>query len=144
MLERRSRRQDPAAVLQHQSLELRRKPGSLRFWVWLVPLVGLVVFSVNFVIRAYRAPGSDPNEPEQAVQATQRIVGQRLGPGVIPRFPPRNWIKVDREGDQYIVSSWVEAQNKYGGRSITYDFSCELLRNPDGYWYARKVDLQAQ
>jgi len=106
--------------------------------------MAVVLFVVSFTVRVYRSSATNLSETERAILAAEQLVRERLGPGIVTRFPPRNWIKTEYTGDRYIVSSWVEADSKYTGRSITYDYSCAVLPAADGSWYAERIDLQPQ
>lgn len=114
------------------------------YWAWLaLVILGMASLAVVFAKDARSHAGAD-SETENAVLAAQRFVRQDLGPAVMPTFSPRNWTKVDRLGEQYVVSGWVEAAPKSGLAAVSYDYTCTVFRNLDGAWYPSDLNLQAQ
>jgi heme/copper-type cytochrome/quinol oxidase subunit 1 len=142
MLRRHSQPSDRVETVGRQSLEARARLR-LSFWFWLIPILLVVMGMAAYGIKGYRS-SSGTDETDEAVKAAQRIVRAQFGLGVVTHFAERRWSKVEREGDQYIVSGWLEALPKNGADGATYDYSCAVFRNPDGDWTALRMDLQPQ
>jgi hypothetical protein len=143
MLRRRSQR-DCKNLPAQQVTEARSPSTGSMYWAWLLLVVlGMASLAVVVAKDGQTHSGADP-EAEDAVLAAQKFVRQDLGPSVVPGFSPRNWTKVDRVGEQFVVSGWVEAAPKSGFTAVTYDYTCTVFRNLDGAWYPSDLSLQAQ
>jgi hypothetical protein len=119
---------------------IKRRRRAL-FWVWLLPLVGGALWLA--LVGSY-SHQSRTDESDDAVVATQRFVREYLGPGTQTRFSSRAWTKVNRDGDHYIVTGWVDAEKRDGGNSTVFEFVCTVFRNIDGDWYNQDLDIHPQ
>jgi hypothetical protein len=144
MLRRHSQRSDYAALAARQVMEARSPRSHSSYWVWLLLVLLGFMALVAVIVKDYRRVDADDANVENAVLAAQTFVKQNLGPGIVPHFAPRNWTKVDRVGEQYVVSGWVEAAPKVGFASLAYDYTCTVFRNLDGAWYPSNIDLRPQ
>lgn len=141
MLRRHSERRD----YNRQVTEARQVRPHGGYWIWLLLVVLGATAIMVAVVKDFKngIPRAD-SETENAMRAAQRFIKEDLGANVVPRFSPRNWTKVDLQGDQYVISGWVEAIQKSGLGAVTYDYTCTVFRNLDGEWYPSDLDLRAQ
>ena len=110
-----------------------------------MPLVAGVLWLAAASLKGNRDVTPGKGETEEAVVAAREFVRQRLDQRVLPKFAPREWITVSRQGEEYVVSRWVETSPKNtNGNSATYDYACMLLKRPDGAWHLTKIDLLPQ
>ena len=138
----------PESLPAPQIIEYRTKRGPFGFWLWLLVLMLAAVGLLAFNFRAYigMRPGASfsQGETDRAILAAELAVRSKFGIGVVPRFAPKNWVKVERDGERYVISSWLEAIPKNGGDGVSYDYSCSVLRNPGGDWAVSDINIQLQ
>ena len=131
-----------------QTIELRTKSGGSGFWFLLAAIVlaALALLAVNFrtYIGVHQGATSSQRETDRAILAAELAVRNSFGIGVVPRFAPKDWVKVERDGERYAISSWVEAIPGNGGDATSYDYSCSVFRNPSGDWAVSDINIQLQ
>jgi hypothetical protein len=98
---------------------------------------------LTFAVRNF------PKDPENAERldastAAMTFVKGRFGAEVVLRFAPTNWNGVQHDGSRYVVNGWVEAIRRDGGRSATFDYTCDMLREAGSDWSLTRMDLQVQ
>lgn len=146
MLRRHSESSD--SIVVPQTVEYRNKSGQSGFWLGMAAIVlaavGLLAFNLRGYVGWHLGAGSNQAEPDRAMLAAELAVRSDLGVGVVPRFAPKDWVKVERDGERYVISGWVEAVPKNGGASISYDYSCSVLRNSAGDWTVSDINIQVQ
>ena len=145
MLRRHSERPDYADLAARQVVEVRSPRGRSRYWFWLLLVMLGFAFVVGVIYRDYRRGMLVDSSPDNAVLAAQSFVKADLGAGVVTRFAPREWNQVERDGEQFVVSGWVEAIPKAGySSSITYDYICTVSQHSNGEWYPSDINLRPQ
>ena len=146
MLRRRS--ESPNAPSTPQTFDVRTKGSGSGFWIWLVVIVlaavGLLAVSFRTYLGAKAGATYSQGETDRAILAAELAVRNNLSVAVVPRFAPKNWVKVEREGERYVISSWVEAIPRNGGDATSYDYSCSVFRNPAGDWTVSDINIQLQ
>lgn len=128
----------------YKQRQVRRGRRNAFFWLWLLPLV-LGILWLAAVSYKLLVPRSAPrDESSEAVFESQRLIREYLGPRIQTRFSGRDWTKVTRNGDRYIVTGWVDAERRDGRASAVYEFTCTVFRNLDGAWYNWDLNLTPQ
>ena len=143
MLQRHSPRPDYAAQ-ESEEVAQAGKQSSRSYWFGWSALIAVVIGLTVSGAAIYESSPSANRETDDAVKAAQGFVKERLGSTVVPHFAPREWAKVERDGEQYVVSSWVEAVPRTGGAETTLEYLCQVTRNSDGRWYFAKLQFRRQ
>jgi hypothetical protein len=91
----------------------------------------------------YYSTHSRVPQPNQALNAAQTAIRQRLGEDVMANFSPLEWTRVEAlPGNKYYISGWLQAVSQNGqAQSLTY--TCTLSRT-GGTWIVEKLDLVNQ
>jgi hypothetical protein len=143
MLQRHSPRPDYAAQ-ESQEVASAGARSRRSYWIgWSALVVALIVMGA-IGTEIYRSSPSADREANDAVRAAQGFVKERIGPKMVPHFAPREWVKVERDGELYRVTSWLEAAPSKGGAETTLEYLCEVTRYSDGRWYVAKLEFRRQ
>lgn len=142
------RHSDPAQSLPvPQTIEVRKKGSGFGFWLLLAAILAgaIGLLALNFRSHIVHAgAASSQGEADRAILAAELAVRTSLSIAIVPRFAPKNWVKVERDGERYRISSWVEAIPKNGGDTASYDYSCSVFRNAAGDWTVSDINIQLQ
>jgi hypothetical protein len=94
----------------------------------LVPLLVAAACLLTLAVRHFPNDRTEDSEKLDASRAAMTFVKGRFGAEIVLRFAP---IVVQHEGNRYVVNGWVEAIRRDGGRSATFDYTCDMLRNTE-------------
>jgi hypothetical protein len=94
-------------------------------WLWLVPLLVAAACLLTFTVPH---PMTAPRTAKKldASRAAMTFVKGRFGAEIVLRFAPIDWNGVQHEDNRYVVNGRVEAIRRDGGRSATFDYTCDM------------------